>query len=123
MAADAAAQELDWRRQVRKAYYLREENFPGDLEKYNDYLEEVEDLIEQLMNERTRAEGKARLEKLRLQQLPDGRRAAEATTYNLALLDEEEVALGEEMLGSGSSSFAGAATEVRAEPHRHLNLC
>ena len=38
-------------------------------------------------------------------------------SFHLALLDEEEAALGEEMLGSGSSSFAGAATEVRAEPH------
>ena len=44
-------------------------------------------------------------------------------SFHLALLDEEELALGEEMLGSGSSSFAGAATEVRAEPHRHLNFC
>ena len=44
-------------------------------------------------------------------------------SFHLALLDEEEVALGEEMLGSGSSSFAGAATEVRAEPYRQLNLC
>ena len=44
-------------------------------------------------------------------------------SFHLALLDEEELALAEEMLGSGSSSFAGAATEVRAEPHRHLNFC
>ena len=44
-------------------------------------------------------------------------------SFHLALLDEEEVALGEEMLGSGSSSFAGAATEVRAERYRQLNLC
>ena len=44
-------------------------------------------------------------------------------SFHLALLDEEELALGEEMLGSGSSSFTGAVTEVRAEPHRHLNFC
>jgi len=44
-------------------------------------------------------------------------------SFHLALLDEEELALAEELLGSGSSSFAGAVTEVRAEPHRHLNFC
>ena len=44
-------------------------------------------------------------------------------SFHLALLDEEELALGEELLGSGSSSFAGAVTEVRAEPHRNLNFC
>ena len=44
-------------------------------------------------------------------------------SFHLALLDEEELALGEEMLGSGSSSFTGAVNEVRAEPHRHLNFC
>ena len=55
--------ERDYRRQVKKAYYLREEDF-ATLQEYNDYLEEVEDIIEKLMNEETREETRRRLGEL-----------------------------------------------------------
>lgn len=66
--------DRDYRRQVRRAYYLREEDFEPDcgpdqtiirsaLDKYNDYLEEVEELIEQLINEETRNDARKRLDK------------------------------------------------------------
>ena len=38
------AAERDFRREVRRSYYRREEDFPT-LRSYNDYLEEVEDPI------------------------------------------------------------------------------
>ena len=56
--------ERDYRRQVRRAYYKREEDF-GSLQEYNDYLEEVEDIVEGLLNEATRKDTRERLEKLR----------------------------------------------------------
>ena len=55
--------DRDYRRQVRRAYYMREEDFT-DVREYNDYLEEVEDIIEQLINEETRAAARARLDKV-----------------------------------------------------------
>jgi CDK-activating kinase assembly factor MAT1 len=79
------AQERDYRRQVNKAYYRREEDFQ-DLNAYNDYLEEVEEIIEGLVNEKTRPAARARLDKLR---------AADPalTARNRALFDEDRVAL------------------------------
>ena len=69
MAADGDTSldlERDFRREVRKAYYRREEDFIKEgqsgeaaLRAYNDYLEEVEDLIEKLLDKRTRAEAQA----------------------------------------------------------------
>ena len=55
--------ERDYRRQVRRAYYKREEDF-ASLKEYNDYLEEVEDIVEGLLNEATRKDTRERLEKL-----------------------------------------------------------
>ena len=63
---DAALLELDrkWRAKVRQEYYLRREDFPSQRE-YDDYLEQFEDLVEQLVSETTRAAGLAQLQKLR----------------------------------------------------------
>jgi flagellar biosynthesis GTPase FlhF len=58
--------DRDFRRQVRRAYYLRETDF-GTSKEYNDYLEDVEDLIEQLVCEETRPAARARLDQLRNQ--------------------------------------------------------
>jgi len=79
------AQERDYRRQVNKSYYRREEDFE-DIDAYNNYLEEVEEIIEGLVNEKTRPAARARLDKLR---------AADPalTARNRALFDEDRVAL------------------------------
>lgn len=55
-----------WRSQVRKAWYLRRHNFETT-PNYNDYLEQVEDLVDELVSKQTREEGKKRLEELRKQ--------------------------------------------------------
>ena len=43
--------ERDYRKQVRKLYYKRESDFTS-LRAYNDYLEEFESLVEQLIDRR-----------------------------------------------------------------------
>ena len=53
-----------WRSQVRKAWYLRRHNFETT-PNYNDYLEQVEDLVDELVSKQTREEGKKRLEELK----------------------------------------------------------
>ena len=45
--------ERDYRKQVRKLYYKRESDFTS-LRAYNDYLEEFESLVEQLIDKGTR---------------------------------------------------------------------
>ena len=81
MADRALALDRDYRRQVRKAYYLRRDNFAADIG-YNNYLEEVEDLVEELVNEQTRAAARAKLDQLRSQW-------SAQTAENLALHDHE----------------------------------
>ena len=56
--------ERDYRKQVRKLYYKRESDFTS-LRAYNDYLEEFESLVEQLIDKGTREAGHARLAALR----------------------------------------------------------
>ena len=77
----ALALDRDCRRQVRKVFYLRRPNFDSD-RAYNDYLEQVEDLVEQLVEEATRPAARAKLEQLR------GQWAAQ-TADNLAAHDAE----------------------------------
>lgn len=60
----AIAIDRDWRRQVRRAYYLRATDFDTD-RAYNDYLEEVEDLVERLVCEDTRPAARQQLDSLR----------------------------------------------------------
>ena len=69
MDLDEAAKERRWleteksyRLTVRQHYYLVEEDF-ATLDEYNDYLEDVEDIIEKLTDEATRAEGRALLDR------------------------------------------------------------
>ena len=64
MSDRAIALDRDYRRQVRRVYYLRRPNFATDRE-YNDYLEEVEDLVEQLVDEATRPAARTKLDNLR----------------------------------------------------------
>ena len=86
-AARALDTERDYRKQVRKAYYKREEDFET-LREYNDYLEEVEDIVFLLLNEDTRVSGQAKL---------DARRVAssETTARNRAKLEADKRALSE----------------------------
>ncbi|EOD05269.1 hypothetical protein EMIHUDRAFT_198892 [Emiliania huxleyi CCMP1516] len=79
------ALERDYRRQVRKAYYRREEDF-ATLVQYNDYLEEVEEIVAGLVDEKQRPATRARLDKLR---------AADPslTAHNRARLDEDRNAM------------------------------
>mmetsp|Transcript_17814 Transcript_17814/g.40824 ORF Transcript_17814/g.40824 Transcript_17814/m.40824 type:complete len:245 (-) Transcript_17814:504-1238(-) len=90
MAVDSDAfldMERSFRREVRKAYYRREADFLS-LDAYNDYLEEVETLIMEMLSERTRAAAQARLRKLS----KDDR---ELTARNRALFDDDRRALAE----------------------------
>ena len=50
--------DRDFRRQVRRAYYLTRDDFESE-SLYNDYLEGVEDLIDSLINEETRPAARA----------------------------------------------------------------
>ena len=86
-AARALETERDYRKQVRKAYYMREEDF-ATLREYNDYLEEVEDIVYALLHEETRNAGRAKL---------DARRVAssEVTARNRAKLEADKRALSE----------------------------
>ena len=106
--------ELDWRRQVRKAYYLREENFPGDLNRYNDYLEEVEDIVEGLLNEATRKDTRERLEKLRTA-------SEELTARNRARLEGEKRALSD-AIAAQTAEAKDRAAERKAAEQQDLEL-
>lgn len=79
------ALERDYRRQVNKVYYRRESDF-DTLKAYNDYLEEVEEIVEGLVNEKTRPAARAKLDKLK---------AADPalTARNRALFEEERMAM------------------------------
>lgn len=59
----AIESDRECRRQVRRAFYLRPQDFSSERE-YNDYLEEFEDLVEQMMADGPRAMA-ARLDELR----------------------------------------------------------
>jgi len=81
------ALDRDYRRQVRKVYYRREEDF-ATLDAYNDYLEEVEEVIEGLINEKTRPAARARLDKLKAGD-------PTLTARNRGRLDEDRNAMSE----------------------------
>ena len=88
MADRAIALDRDNRRLVRKNYYLRRENFDTDLD-YNNYLEEVEDLVEDLVNESTRPAARQKLEQLRIQWA--AQTAENLTVHDLEVRRREDV--------------------------------
>ena len=49
---------------MRRAWYLRRHDFESDQE-YNDYLEQVEDLVDALVNESTRPAARQQLDQLK----------------------------------------------------------
>ena len=104
-AARALETERDYRKQVRKAYYMREEDF-ATLREYNDYLEEVEDIVYELLHEETRNAGRAKL---------DARRVAssEVTARNRAKLEADKRALSESI---------SSQARHRPDPTLHLAL-
>ena len=108
-AARALETERDYRKQVRKAYYMREEDF-ATLREYNDYLEEVEDIVFALLHEETRNAGRAKL---------DARRVAssEVTARNRAKLEADKRALSESI-----SSQVATARRPGPALHRALHL-
>ena len=103
-ASRALETERDYRKQVRKAYYMREEDF-ATLREYNDYLEEVEDIVFALLHEETRNAGRAKL---------DARRVAssEVTARNRAKLEADKRALSESI----SSQARSGAPPTRPDP-------
>ena len=78
--------ERDFRRQVRKAYYRREEDFET-LREYNDYLEEVEDVVDLLVRGESR--GREKLDAMRA-------RDSAQTLRSRARLDAERRSLTDE---------------------------
>ena len=101
-AGNELAEDRKWRRQVRKAYYLRRPNFDSTPQ-YDDYLEEFEVLVEELVGESTRPQAKERLDRLREQW---GRETAENHTQHDAEVRKREQAIEQERT---------AAEEARAE--------
>ena len=101
-AGNELAEDRKWRRQVRKAYYLRRPNF-DTTPQYDDYLEEFEVLAEELVGESTRPQAKERLDRLREQW---GRETAENHTQHDAEVRKREQAIEQERT---------AAEEARAE--------
>ena len=92
-----------WRSQVRKAWYLRRHNFETT-PNYNDYLEQVEDLVDELVSKQTREEGKKRLEELRKQ-------FSAETAHNIGQHDAEQKATrGKARAGETRQDRCGAGT-------------
>ena len=96
--------ERDYRRQVRRAYYKREEDFPT-LKEYNDYLEEVEDLVGLLLDPKERAKGRAQLDALRVTN-------NEVTARNRAKLEAEKRAMSD-AIATGAQEAQQRAQERR----------
>ena len=113
-AARALETERDYRKQVRKAYYMREEDF-ATLQEYNDYLEEVEDIVYELLHEETRNAGRAKL---------DARRVAssEITARNRAKLDADKRALSESISSQAATTPPSPPTLPPPRPTLHLAL-
>jgi len=110
-AARALETERDYRKQVRKAYYMREEDF-ATLREYNDYLEEVEDIVFALLHEETRNAGRAKL---------DARRVAssEVTARNRAKLEADKRALSESISSQVRRRATAPATRPDPAPCSH----
>ena len=111
MAARNISVDREWRRQVRRAYYLRAEDFVTERE-YNDYLEEVEDIIERLIQESTRPAARRRLDELRA-------KFSAQTARNLAQHDAErrqrEDAIARERDEAAQAKQARLDAEVAAK--------
>mmetsp|Transcript_36537 Transcript_36537/g.90951 ORF Transcript_36537/g.90951 Transcript_36537/m.90951 type:complete len:253 (+) Transcript_36537:42-800(+) len=115
--------ERDFRRQVQKVYYLREEDFDDvlsdgvvvktKLQAFNDYLEEVEEIIELLMNEQTRSEGRAKLDAASAS-------VREKTARNKAKLDMDRKAMQEVIQREHEEKMEAAARRQREEKARQL---
>lgn len=115
--------DKDYRRQVRKVYYLREEDFvpvysPGGntvaksaLDQYNNYLEEVEELIAQLMDEKTRAAARATLQSR-------AAAAKEKTAINKAKLDSDRKRMAETIQREKEEILEAADRRHREEKMR-----
>ena len=108
--SDLIALDRRWRREVRSVDYRRRSNFASDRE-YNDYLEEVEDLVEQLVDESTRPAARTKLDNLR------GVYAAE-TLANRMAHDEErrqrEDAIDQERYDQQQAALERREAEERA---------
>ena len=116
--------ERDYRKQVRKLYYKRESDFTS-LRAYNDYLEEFESLVEQLIDKGTREAGNARLAELRASD-----EAARLTAQNLMKFDAKlrstNPTWGMRDLDdlSALAADAGLLLQSRADmPANNLTLC
>ncbi len=101
------AQERDYRRQVRQSYYKREDDFES-LEAYNDYLEDVEQLVANLIEPKTRADARKKLDQLRAEN-------AEQTARNHKLLDAELRAVELRLANEKSQKLERAQARMRAE--------
>ena len=100
--------ERDYRKQVRRAYYKREEDFET-LREYNDYLEEVEDIVEALLCEETRVAGRAQLDALRVA-------SSETTARNRAKLEAEKRVLSDR-IASQAHEAQQRAEDRQADQH------
>jgi len=99
--------ERDFRRRVRRVYYKREEDF-ASLREYNDYLEEVEDIISALMGDHTRADAQRRLDALSAE-------SKDVTARNRAELQKEKDALRDAVAAQAQEAQRLAEARQQAE--------
>ena len=99
--------EREYRRQVKKAYYRREDDFEN-LQAYNDYLEEVESLIAGLIDDKTRPEARRRLDILRAS-------GNSLTAKNHALFDQDRKAIELKVTLEKRQQAERAQERIRAE--------
>lgn len=99
--------ERDFRRRVRRVYYKREDDF-ATLREYNDYLEEVEDIITALMGDHTRAEAQKRLDALSAE-------SKDVTARNRAKLQGEKDALRDAVAAQAQEAQRLAEARQQAE--------
>ena len=98
--------DRDYRKQVRKVYYMREEDF-ATMREYNDYLEEVEEIIELLINDETRAAARVRLDKL-------SKAAKAKSSQNHAKLDADQRAMKDAIIREKEEAEEKAEQRDRA---------
>jgi len=111
MAAFSIELDRDYRRRVRKSYYLRRENFETD-RGFDDYLEQVEELVEDLINEKTRPKAQAKLNELSIKH-------AQQTAENRSRYDTD-VQKREAFIERERAEAAQAAQERREAEQRAI---
>ena len=106
--------DRNYRKQVRRAWYLRRHDFESDQE-YNDYLEQVEDLVDALVNERTRPAARQQLDQLKA-------KYAAQTAHNLRQHETEWEQRDNQLEQERQAKLAAAQERLEAEARAVADL-